>query len=106
MITKIKKRDGRIVRFNQEKINDAVSKAFIAAKMDAKKADEVTNVALTQIEKRFKNSVPTVEDVQDEVERALIKLNYPDVAKSYILYREDRSRVRDRNTRLMKTFHD
>ncbi len=106
MITKIKKRDGRIVRFNPEKINDAVTKAFIATGQDSKKADEVTTEALNKIDARFKNEVPTVEDIQDEVERALIKLNHSEVAKSYILYREERNKVRDRNTRLMHTYHD
>ncbi len=106
MVTKIKKRDGRIVRFNPEKINDAVTKAFVASGKDAKKADDVTTSALNKIEERFKNLVPTVEDIQDEVERSLIRLNYSDVAKSYILYREERNKVRDRNTRLMRTFHD
>lgn len=106
MITKIKKRDGRIVRFNPEKINDAVTKAFIASGQDSKKADEVTTEALNKVDARFKNEVPTVEDIQDEVERALIKLNHSEVAKSYILYREERNKVRDRNTRLMHTYHD
>src|SRR5690606_30600368 len=106
MVEKIKKRDGRIVRFNPEKISEAVVKAFIALNKDSKKADEVTSEALRGIDKRFKNEIPTVEDIQDEVERSLIRLNYSDVAKAYILYREDRNKVRDRNTRLMKTFHD
>lgn len=106
MLQKIRKRDGRIVRFNQEKIHEAVLKAFIAAGKDIKKVDEVTTRALKHIDMKYKDVVPSVENVQDEVERALIGLNHTEVAKSYILYREERSKVRDRNTRLMRTFQD
>ena len=106
MLEKIKKRDGRIVRFNPEKINDAVTKAFIALGKDPKLADEVTTGVLNKVDSKFKKQIPTVEDIQDEVERTLIELNYADVAKSYIIYREDRNKVRDRNTRLMHTYHD
>ncbi|VEU83126.1 Anaerobic ribonucleoside-triphosphate reductase [Acholeplasma hippikon] len=106
MLQKIRKRDGRIVRFNQEKIHDAVLKAFIAAGKDIKKVDDVTTRALKNIDMKYNDVIPTVENVQDEVERALIGLNQTEVAKAYILYREERNRVRDRNTRLMRTFHD
>src|SRR5690554_7358387 len=85
MLEKIKKRDGRIVRFNPEKINDAVTKAFIALGKDPKLADEVTTGVLNKVDSKFKKQIPTVEDIQDEVERTLIELNYADVAKSYII---------------------
>lgn len=106
MLEKIRKRDGRIVRFNPEKINDAVTKAFIAQGQDPKLADEVTSGVLKSVDAKFKRSVPTVEDIQDEVERALIELKYSDVAKAYIIYRDERNKVRDKNTRLMHTYHD
>lgn len=106
MVKQIRKRDGRLVRFNPEKINSAVSKAFIAQGKDESLSVEVSELALEYINQKYKKIVPNVEQIQDEVERALIALNYPDVAKAYILYREDRNKVRDRNTRLMKTFHD
>src|SRR5690606_272088 len=93
-------------RFNPEKINEAGTKAFLATDRGSKKADDVTTEVLNSLEQKFKNNVPTVEDIQDEVERALIRLNFSDVAKAYILYREERSKVRDRNTRLMRTYHD
>ena len=101
MLEKIKKRDGRIVRFNPEKINDAVTKAFIAQNMDPKLADEVTSSVLKRVDSKFRRSIPTVEDIQDEVEHALVELKYTEVAKAYIIYREERNKVRDRNTRLM-----
>ena len=106
MVKQIRKRDGRLVRFNPEKINNAVSKAFIAQGKDDSLSVEVSELALEYINQKYKKIVPNVEQIQDEVERALIALNYPDVAKAYILYREERNKVRDRNTRLMKTFHD
>ncbi|WP_025725525.1 anaerobic ribonucleoside triphosphate reductase [Acholeplasma granularum] len=106
MIEKIKKRDGRIVRFNPEKISDAVTKAFMAVNKDAKLADNVTTGVLKNVDSKFKSRIPTVEDIQDEVERTLIELKYADVAKAYIIYREERNKVRDKNTRLMHTYHD
>jgi anaerobic ribonucleoside-triphosphate reductase len=106
MINKIKKRDGRIVRFNQEKINDAIMKAFLAVGKSAKMADEITSYVVNILDSKYKNQIPSVEDIQDEVERALVFFKEVEVAKAYILYREERSKVRDRNTRLMKTFQD
>src|SRR5690606_29998878 len=106
MLEKIKKRDGRIVRFNPEKINDAVTKAFIAQNMDPKLADEVTSSVLKRVDSKFRRSIPTVEDIQDEVEHALVELKYTEGEKAYIIYREERNKVRDRNTRLMRTYHD
>ncbi len=107
MISKIKKRDGRVVRFNQEKIQDAISKAFIATGAKLDEVDNLTTDVLISLQERFKTSkIPTVEDVQDEVERMLMAKNYTEVAKAYILYREERNRVRDKNTRLMRTYHD
>ncbi|HEY8405257.1 MAG TPA: anaerobic ribonucleoside-triphosphate reductase, partial [Acholeplasma sp.] len=106
MINKIKKRDGRIVRFNQEKINDAIMKAFLAVGKSAKMADEITSYVVNILDSKYKNQIPSVEDIQDEVERALVFFKEVEVAKAYILYREERSKVRDRNTCLMKTFQD
>lgn len=106
MILKIRKRDGRIVRFNPDKISNAISKAFIALGKQNDNIDNITNLVLKRLDTKFKNKIPNVEDIQDEVENALIKLNYPDVAKSYILYRDERTKIRESNTRLMKTFYD
>ena len=60
MPEKIKKRDGRIVRFNPEKINDAVTKAFIALGKDPKLADEVTTGVLNKVDSKFKKQIPSV----------------------------------------------
>ena len=106
MITKIKKRDGRIVRFNQDKIVSAIQKAMLASNEPLDKADDIANDVIRALSAKFSSDIPTVEDIQDEVELALIRNGLAEVAKSYILYREERNRVIDKNTRLMKTYHD
>lgn len=106
MVNKIKKRDGRILRFNQEKIEEAIKKAFLAVGADIKDVSLMTDIVIKNINEKFSDNIPTVEDVQDEVEHALISANHAEVAKAYILYREERSHVRNKNTRLMQTFHD
>ncbi len=109
MITSIKKRDGRIVPFDLDKIQHAVTKAFEGS--GSAKGDETARAISEQVEKELENnesigSVPTVEEVQDTVERVLIEKGFVRTAKAYILYRAERSRVREMNTRLMKVFED
>ena len=109
MITSIKKRDGRVVPFDLDKIQHAVTKAFEGS--GSAKGDETARMISEQVEKELENnenigSVPTVEEVQDTVERVLIEKGFVRTAKAYILYRAERSRVREMNTRLMKVFED
>ncbi|MBR1584691.1 MAG: anaerobic ribonucleoside triphosphate reductase [Clostridia bacterium] len=109
MITSIRKRDGRIVPFDMEKIQGAVQKAFEAS--GSAKGEETARAISQQVETELENnenigSVPTVEEVQDAVERVLIEKGFVRTAKAYILYRAERSRVREMNTRLMKVFED
>ena len=109
MITSIKKRDGRIVPFDLDKIQHAVTKAFEGS--GSAKGEETARAISEQVEKELENnesigSVPTVEEVQDTVERVLIEKGFVRTAKAYILYRAERSRVREMNTRLMKVFED
>ena len=97
--TKIKKRNGTIVDFDVRKIERAITKAAEASrptkKMDAKK---VAQHVVERIGKKYGDEIPTVEQVQDLVEAALVKYNYPQVAKDYILYRQKRTEIReDRN---------
>lgn len=94
---KIKKRNGTIVDYNSDKIFQAISSAMHAIERDV---DESVLTALVQevddeLEQSYKDSIPSVEDVQDCVEKTLIHFDYSDVAKSYILYRDQRKRVRD-----------
>ncbi len=109
MITSIRKRDGRIVPFDMEKIQNAVTKAFEGS--GSAKGEETARAISQQVEIELENnenigSVPTVEEVQDMVERVLIEKGFVRTAKAYILYRAERSRVREMNTRLMKVFED
>ena len=108
MTDTIKKRDGRQVPFEAEKIEDAILKAF-AATGSAKGRDtaqELTRQVVAELDRDEDIDVPTVEDVQDMVEKKLIENGYVRTAKAYILYRAERSRAREMNTRLMKIFED
>ena len=106
-LTKIRKRDGRLADFNEEKIAGAIDKAFQATykpgkELEARRlADEVLSILEVEGEKQ-----PGVEHIQDLVERVLMDNGYIQTAKAYILYREERSRAREMNTRLMKTYED
>lgn len=108
MITKIRKRDGREVPFNIEKIVDAIYKASKASsgEITYDGAFSVAERVVAKAEKESGGQIPTVEYIQDIVEKALIEEGYADTAKTYILYRAERTRVREMSTRLMKTFED
>ena len=109
MISSIKKRDGRVVPFDQTKIEQAIEKSFMASgsQKSHENAQELAALVVTQIERDEQlPAVPTVEQVQDVVESVLIEKGFVRSAKSYILYRAERSRVREMNTRLMKIFED
>ena len=92
MIKAIKKRDGRVEDFKKEKISKAISKAFksVDNKVNEEELDKITSKAVNSIEEEM----PTVEEVQDLVEKALMELGYFDCAKSYILYRNSRKEKR------------
>jgi len=95
-VSQIRKRDGRIVKFEEKKITDAIHKAILAVKRkDGKSAQKLSDQVVAIIEERFKGKIPTVENVQDIVEEALIKNGYSDVAKAYILYRQKRTELRE-----------
>ena len=106
-LTKIRKRDGRLAEFNEDKIAGAIDKAFRATYKPGKEAearrlaDEVLSILEVEGEKQ-----PDVEHIQDLVERVLMDNGYIQTARAYILYREERSRAREMNTRLMKTYED
>ena len=107
MLTKIRKRDGREVPFNIEKIANAIFMAAQAAggqnyKTSMELADQVALICM----QKFKDRVPGVEDIQDTVEKVLIESGHARTAKEYILYRADRSRAREMDTRLMKVLGD
>ena len=107
MITSIKKRDGRTVHFDINKIASAVQKAFQAT-IGEKDTDTCLRLAQEVSDSLELEGVasPTVEQIQDGVEKILIEHGYVRTAKAYILYRAERTRVRNMNDRLMKTFED
>ncbi|MEX0652450.1 MAG: ATP cone domain-containing protein [Candidatus Paceibacterota bacterium] len=98
-ISKIQKRDGRIVPFDFDKVAEAISKAMNASSEGS--PEEAVMVAhkvasdIVRIARKYKNFMPTVEGCQDEVERQLILSDYVLTAKSYILYRAGRAKLRD-----------
>lgn len=108
MITEIVKRDGRTTQFDQEKIADAIEKAFQAsgAMQNRAVAEDITASVVEKLEHGAIEGIPTVEGVQDLVEQALIESNFGQTAKAYILYRAERNRVRDVNSRLVQTLKD
>ncbi|MDR2435412.1 MAG: anaerobic ribonucleoside triphosphate reductase [Treponema sp.] len=107
MPRRIRKRDGREAPFNIEKITNAVYKAGMAAGiMDWEKAMAVSEKAVDRLENAYKGRIPGVEDIQDTVEQVLIDCGLGMAAKKFILYRAERTRIREMNTRLMRTFED
>ena len=96
-IEKIRKRNGRIVEFNQEKITQAIYKAIVAIEgKDGKQSKKLSDKVLIILEYQFDSkSIPIVEEIQDVIEKVLIKAGLVDVAKAYILYRKEREKIRE-----------
>lgn len=96
MTKTIKKREGQLVEFDKRKIIEAIFAAMLAVGEENKTISEkITNQVIVKLEKRFKDKVPQVEEVQDVVEEVLIREGMVKVAKAYILYRDKRSRIRE-----------
>lgn len=107
MIQHIVKRDGRRAPFELDKISAAIFAAAQASGgQDHEMADELACKVEQVLERDCKGETPTVEQVQDAVEKVLIKHGHARTAKKYILYRNERTRVRDMNTKLMKVYED
>ncbi len=109
MIEKVKKRDGRIINFSEDKITRAI---FLAASEVSKKegktpdyitAEELTSEVIRLLNKRFTGQIPNVEDIQDAVVKTLIETGHAKTSEAYILYRAERSRIRNSKSRLMRT---
>jgi ribonucleoside-triphosphate reductase len=101
-IQKVRKRDGRLVDFDFMKISDAVYRALLAVGQDEnarEKSDEISMKILTLVDKRFKT--PHVEEIQDIVEEVLMREGLIDVAKAYIIYRDERKKMRDATKTLL-----
>ena len=107
MIQSIVKRDGRVVLYDESKIARAILKALEAANEgDASEAARVANKASKQLGLMFKDESPTIEQIQDVVERSLMETGHDEAAKKYILYRANRTRIREARTSLMKAIDE
>jgi len=95
IITKLKKRDGRIVNFNPEMIKNAIHRAFLAVELgDGEKAEKITMEVVSLLQERFKEKIPSVEDAQDAVVEVLKNRGYEKVALEYQAYREKKDEIR------------
>ena len=105
-ITEIRKRNGSISHFNQDKISNAIFKALEATnKPDKELATELTNGVLNKLAEHGFSAeyAPSVEDIQDLVESTLIDQGHSDIARAYILYRHERRKIRDEKMRILNT---
>lgn len=104
---KVIKRDGRKVKFNKKKIFLALTKAFDSLNEEnIELCQKITDEVENNIDKKFEDKIPQVEDIQDEIEKVLIEHNEAEVAKAFIIYRADRTRFRESKTHLMATLRD
>jgi ribonucleoside-diphosphate reductase alpha chain len=94
----VKKRDGSIVPFNEEKIRYAVERAAFEVRQDRKAAvavaAQVTEAVLKTLAACYQGGVPSVEAIQDTIEKALMEAGYAEIARAYILYRQKRTEIR------------
>ena len=105
-ITEIRKRNGSISNFDQDKISNAIFKALEATnKPDKELATELTSGVLNKLAEHGFSAeyAPSVEDIQDLVESTLIDQGHSDIARSYILYRHERRKIRDEKMRILNT---
>ncbi|MDH3341684.1 MAG: adenosylcobalamin-dependent ribonucleoside-diphosphate reductase [Nitrosopumilus sp.] len=103
-INEIRKRNGTVTAFNQNKISNAIFRALAAtSKADRGMADQLAeNVVNKLVEQGFTNTrTPTVEDIQDIVESTLIDSGNSDIAKAYIVYRHERRKLREEKMKVL-----
>ena len=106
----VQKRDGRIVPFDERKIEKAILAAF--EDTDGEITEYAKNKAIniaSYIQGYYEddeNYIPGIEEIQDLVEKGLMATKRKDVAKKYILYREERTKIRNANTKLMKSIKE
>jgi ribonucleoside-diphosphate reductase alpha chain len=93
----VRKRDGRIVAFDQDRITSAISRAMSATREgSAESAEKVSEQVIGSLMKKYPaGHVPTIEEIQDVVETQLILMDFQKTAKAYILYRNERSQLRE-----------
>lgn len=113
MIRFIVKRDGRKVSFNEDKISNAIRKALISAHPDDKYTSQYEEDLVEKLTRRVVSDIekqnleePSVENTQDIIEKVLIQEGMASEAKNFILYRQNRTNVRNYNTDLTKIYRD
>ena len=107
MFTTIQKRDGRTVPYNIEKISNAIRKAMEAAgRKDPEESVRLADLVEKRLVEKFDSQTPNIEDIQDCVEDILMENGYAFVARKYILYRNERSLARERNSNLMRIYDE
>ena len=107
MFTNIRKRDGRIVPYNIEKIANAIGKAMKAAgRNDQGESTRLAKLVEERLVQKYEGQTPDIESIQDCVEEILMENGYAFVARKYILYRSERSLARERNTNLMRIYDE
>lgn len=113
MIRFIVKRDGRKVSFNEDKISNAIRKALISAHPDDKSTSQYEEDLVEKLTRRVVSNIekqnleePSVENTQDIIEKVLIQEGMASEAKNFILYRQNRTNVRNYNTDLTKIYRD
>src|SRR3990170_7359596 len=95
ILSKIKKRDGRIVDFDPNRIKNAAHKAFLAVELgDGANAENITNEVIKLLEDKFREKIPSVEDAQDMVVEVLKKQGYEKVAQEYQDFRKKKDEIR------------
>ncbi|MBC6005048.1 MAG: anaerobic ribonucleoside triphosphate reductase [Paeniclostridium sordellii] len=109
MIETVRKRDGRVIPFNSDRITRAI---FLAAskvaerensKADYHLAELLTQDVIKLLNLRYANNTPGVEDIQDAVVKVLIEKGHAKTSEEYIVYRTERNRIRNSKSRLMKS---
>ena len=112
MVEFVKKRDGRVIPFNEDRITRAI---FLAATNvaeregivpDYKLSAQLTQEVIKFLNHKYSESVPSVEDIQDSVVKVLIETGHAKTSEEYIIYRTERSRIRNSKTRLMKAIEE
>ena len=105
---KVKKRDGRIVDFNEQKIIRAILAAFESVDGEitqyaADKAHNIASYVSGYFEEDETNPTPDIEEIQDIIEKGLMATKRKDVAKAYVLYREERNKIRNGKSALIQS---
>ncbi len=103
----IRKRDNRTVAFDQEKITNAIFRSLVeSVGRDRQLAERLSNTGVATLEQKYgSETVPTVEEVQDTVERVLLEAGLAKTAKAYILYRQKRAEIRKQKERVLDKEH-